>query len=67
MSSLRRQMPVGTTVRLRLGSQGRPGPRRKATIVREYQDIPDGVVLEPTLEGFQSWNRGELEPCPSIS
>lgn len=30
------------------------------TIVAFYSDIPGGVILDKPVDGFRSWNTGEL-------
>ena len=52
---------VGKKVRLKLGESTRPGPRKIAKITREYIDIPNGVIVDPSLDGFKSWNLDALE------
>ena len=51
-------MPKGSVVRLK--HPGRNGSRGTARIIRLYEDIQGGVILDKELNGFRSWNTDSL-------
>jgi hypothetical protein len=50
------QYPIGGIVKLRENNDG-----RYAFIRIRYSDIDGGVIVEPELGGFRSWNESDLE------
>lgn len=52
---------VGTKVRLQKGVSRTRGPRKTAVVIGRYSDIKGGLIIEPRLDGFRSWNVQDLE------
>lgn len=50
------EMKKGDKVRLKKGKT-----KDTAIIIAKYADVRGGVIVDPSLEGFRSWNVEDLE------
>ena len=64
MTTAKRKIEVGSTVRLKKSVALSKVRRETATVVRFLTDIKGGVMLSGNLEGFCFWNVADLEMVP---